>query len=120
MSVYPAGRLGRVARLLLAAPVAAPVLTPATAAAIQPAAQGVVAGSVVTQGGQRPLGDVQVTVEGTTLGASTDASGHFRIVGATGATVRLTARRIGYAPTTVTARVGQTDVAIVMTERAVE
>jgi TonB-linked SusC/RagA family outer membrane protein len=120
MSGFPAGRLGRVATLLLAAPVAAPVLTPASAAAIQPAAQGVVAGSVVTQGGQRPLGDVQVTVEGTTLGASTDASGHFRIAGVTGATVRLTARRIGYAPTTVTARVGQTDVAIVMNERALE
>src|SRR5438067_1848065 len=115
------GGLGRVVVSLLVAPFAAvPLVSPAAAGAVQPAAQGIVAGIVVTQGGQRPLADVQVVVEGTTLGAATDASGRFRITGATGATVRLTARRIGYAPTTVTARVGQTDVTIAMAERVLE
>jgi hypothetical protein len=112
-------RVGRVLVLLLAAPFASmPLLAPAVVAA-QPA-QGVVAGTVTTQAGQRPLGDAQVTVEGTALGAATDASGHFRIAGVSGTTVRVTARRIGYAPTTVTARVGATDVTIAMSERVLE
>jgi TonB-linked SusC/RagA family outer membrane protein len=91
-------------------------LPPARAAA-QP---GVVAGTVVAEGSQRPLSDAQVVVEGTTLGAATDASGRFRITGVTGTDVRVTARRIGFRPVTIDARVGQTDVRIALPERALE
>jgi hypothetical protein len=75
---------------------------------------------VVAEGSQRPLADAQVSVEGTTLGAATDASGRFRIAGVTGTEVRVTARRIGFRPTTVTARAGQTDLRIGLAERALE
>jgi TonB-dependent SusC/RagA subfamily outer membrane receptor len=99
-----------------AAALAAAVLAPRRAEA----QQGVVAGIVVAEGSQRPLADVQVSVEGTTLGASTDVNGRFRIAGVAGQEVRLSVRRIGFRPTTVGARVGATDVRVVMTERALE
>ena len=97
---------------------AAAVSPPAVVAA-QPA-QGAVAGTVVAEGSQRPIADAQVSVEGSPLAAATDASGRFRIAGVTGAEVRLTVRRIGYRPATVTARVGATDVRVVLGERALE
>jgi TonB-linked SusC/RagA family outer membrane protein len=84
------------------------------------AAQGVVAGLVVAEGTQRPVADAQVSVEGTTLGGATDANGRFRIAGVAGAEVRITVRRIGYRPNTVTARVGATDVRVTLSERALE
>ncbi|MDF1501452.1 SusC/RagA family TonB-linked outer membrane protein [Roseisolibacter sp. H3M3-2] len=93
--------------------------SPSAVVAAQPA-QGVVAGTVVAEGSQRPLADAQVSIEGTTLGAATDVNGRFRITGATGTEVRVTVRRIGYRPTTVTARVGATDVRVVLGERALE
>ncbi|MHB1225142.1 MAG: carboxypeptidase-like regulatory domain-containing protein, partial [Gemmatimonadaceae bacterium] len=82
--------------------------------------EGVIGGTVLTDGTLQPLAGVQVTVTGTELGALTDASGAFRITGASGGQVELQARRIGYRPATVTARVGQTDVRITMAARAVE
>jgi TonB-linked SusC/RagA family outer membrane protein len=81
---------------------------------------GVIGGTVLTEGTLQPLAGVQVTVNGTELGALTDASGSFHITGASGGQVELHARRIGYRPATVTARVGQTDVRITMAARAVE
>jgi TonB-linked SusC/RagA family outer membrane protein len=82
---------------------------------------GTIAGSVVAEGSQRPLANVQVTVEGEAgRGAVTDAAGRFRIAGITGTTVTLNARLIGYRPATRTAQVGATDVRFLLTERAVE
>jgi len=81
---------------------------------------GVVAGVVVTEGSAAPLPGAQVGVEGTTLGALTDAQGRFRIAGVPGTSVQLTARRIGYRPVTTTVQVGATDVRIAMSERVVE
>jgi TonB-linked SusC/RagA family outer membrane protein len=111
------------AALLAVATAAAPALLAAVAlpspAAAQ-ATQGVVAGVVVAEGSQRPLADAQVAIEGTTLGAATDATGRFRVANVAGPTVRLTVRRIGYQPATVTARVGATDVRVTMRERALE
>jgi hypothetical protein len=60
------------------------LLAVAVAPARAVAQQGVVAGTVVAEGSQRALPDAQVVVEGTTLGAATDASGRFRITGVTG------------------------------------
>jgi hypothetical protein len=63
-------------------PVLPAVVAPGGAAHAQaPAAQDVVAGVVTAASSQRPVGDAQVTVEGTALGATTDASGRFRIAG---------------------------------------
>jgi len=80
-------------------------------------ATGVVAGSVVDARTLRGVDGAQVSVEGGTLGALTDASGGFRIAGVTGAQVTLQVRRIGYRPTTEVVRVGRTDIRITLTEQ---
>lgn len=82
---------------------------------------GVIAGVVVSERTGAPLADAQVSLEGGTPAVATDASGRFRLTGlpASGA-VRLTARRLGFAPRTVDATVGRTDVRITLTERALE
>ena len=86
-----------------------------------PAQQGVVSGTVVVAGSQRPLSGAQIIVAGETgRGAVSDASGRFAIAGLSGAEVVLNARLIGYRPATLTARVGATDVRFSMTERALE
>ncbi len=102
-------------RLAAACAVALVAPSPATAQGT-----GTVAGTVVAERGAAPIPQVQVAVDGTGLGTSTDASGRFRIGGLTGAEVRLIARRVGYRPATVTARVGATNVTIVLTERTIE
>jgi TonB-linked SusC/RagA family outer membrane protein len=85
------------------------------------AQQGVIGGTVVVAGSQRPLPGVQVTVDGQTgRGAMSDASGRFAITGVTGSDVVLSARLIGFRPATTNARVGATDVKIAMSERAIE
>ncbi len=100
---------------LLAAAAARP------AAAQQPAlGQGVVTGTVVAEGTQRPVADAQVSVEGTALGAATDAAGRFRVAGLPEGEVRLVVRRIGFQPRTVTARAGATNLRLVLTERVLE
>ncbi|HEY2064616.1 MAG TPA: carboxypeptidase-like regulatory domain-containing protein, partial [Gemmatimonadaceae bacterium] len=105
-----------VARLV---PLAITLLLTAPAAAR--AQTGTISGSVVAEGSQRPLANVQVTVEGEAgRGAVTDAAGRFRIAGITGTTVTLNARLIGYRPATRTAQVGATDVRFLLSERAVE
>ena len=104
-----AGRgLARLSRAVtLAASVAALSVTPVTLSAQQPT--DVVAGVVVDAVSLNPLDGVQVGVQGTQLGATTDASGRFRITGVTGPTVTLQLRRLGYRPGNETARVGQTN-----------
>src|SRR5690348_3481336 len=62
---------------------------------------GTISGSVVDQGSQRALPNVQVVVQGQAgRGAVTDANGHFRIAGLAAGTVTLEARLIGYSPVT--------------------
>ena len=61
---------------------------------------GVIEGTAVTEGTQRPLSGVQISVAGQAgKGAVSDASGKFRITGVTGERVVLDARAIGYRPT---------------------
>jgi TonB-linked SusC/RagA family outer membrane protein len=82
------------------------------------AQQGVIAG-VVVGAGARPVAAVQIQVIGTTLGATTDSVGRFRIVGLSGTEVTLEVRRIGYRPERRQARVGETNLSIAMTEQSI-
>ncbi len=82
---------------------------------------GVIEGTAVTEGTQRPLAGVQLSVAGQAgKGAVSDASGKFRITGVTGERVVLDARAIGYRPVTDTVAVGATNIRISMSERALE
>jgi TonB-linked SusC/RagA family outer membrane protein len=82
---------------------------------------GVVAGTVVAQGSQRPLAGVDIGIAGTPgRGAVTDGSGRFRLTDLPGASVVLSVRYLGYRPVTDTVRVGATDVRIELSERVVE
>ena len=81
---------------------------------------GSVGGTVIAERTAQPISEVQVTVVGTTLGAVTDATGRFRIIGVTGDSVQLSVRRIGYRPETVGARVGDESLRIPLVERALE
>jgi len=79
------------------------------------AQSGSVAGVVLDAETQRPLESVQVAVEGTTAGASTDAEGRFRLANLAGAEVTLRLRRVGYQSRTERVAVGRTDVRILLT-----
>jgi TonB-linked SusC/RagA family outer membrane protein len=96
---------------------AALVLTPGAARA----QEGVIAGTVVTESGGRPLSGAQIAVQDEPgKGAVSDASGRFRITGLTGAQAVVNVRMIGYRAITQTVRVGTTDLRFAMAERAVE
>ncbi len=71
---------------------------------------GVIEGRVVSAVTSRPLGEVQVSLVGTTLGARTDEQGRFRIGAVPAGTHRLRAQRIGFTSVTnpVTVAAGQT------------
>ncbi|HEX3868744.1 MAG TPA: SusC/RagA family TonB-linked outer membrane protein [Gemmatimonadaceae bacterium] len=85
------------------------------------AQEGSVAGTTVTEGTQRALSGVQISVDGAPgKGAVTDASGRFRITGLTGSSVVLDVRSIGYRPMKDTVRVGANDVRISLSVRAIE
>ena len=81
---------------------------------------GSVAGVVVAEGSAAPISGAQVAAEGTPRATVTDAAGRFTLGGLPAGEVRLTARRIGFALTRATARVGATDVRIVLAERAAQ
>lgn len=82
---------------------------------------GVVQGTAVSEGSQRPLAGVQIAVSGVAgQGAVTDESGRFRITGLSGSTVVLDVRAIGFRPQKDTVRVGATDLRLVLTTRAIE
>lgn len=84
------------------------------------AQEGVISGRVIADGSQRPIPNVQVTVQGqVNRGTMTDESGRFRIPNVTGSQVALHARRIGYRTSIQTVRVGQTDVQFILSEAAV-
>ena len=107
----------RTRALLRAVAVVIAVGVPASARAQD---AGVIAGVVVSERGAAPVAGAQVGIEGTTRGASTDAGGRFTIGGLAAGDVRLTVRRIGFSPATVAARVGATDVRVVLAERVAE
>lgn len=79
---------------------------------------GTVAGTVVIAATGTPIPGAQVGANGT--GATTDVSGRFRITGLSGDSVSLVVRRIGYAPMQRRVRVGDMNVQIGLTERAIE
>lgn len=77
----------------------------------QNAAQtGTISGVVTDAATGQPIGDVQISVAGTQLGARSDAAGRFQISGLTGTTVSLRATRIGYRALVADAAVGAQDV----------
>ncbi|NUO65252.1 MAG: SusC/RagA family TonB-linked outer membrane protein [Gemmatimonadaceae bacterium] len=90
-----------IALALCCAALAAPVLRPAPLLAQGAAPMGTerIAGTVTSGGGQ-PVGDVQVTVVGTRLGAVTAPNGTYAIPGVAAGTYTVRAQRIGYAPGT--------------------
>lgn len=73
-------------------------------------ATGTVEGSVLEQGSGRPLGNAQVAIAGTTLGALTNNQGFYRITGVPVRQVEVRVRLIGFNPANKTATVlaGQT------------
>lgn len=74
---------------------------------------------IVLGSSSNAIPSAQVSVAGTSLGTTTDASGRFRIGGLSGESVTLEIRRIGFRPARQTVRVGLTDVRIAMTEQSV-
>jgi TonB-linked SusC/RagA family outer membrane protein len=106
-----------IGRLLAAFLFAAPTL----AVPLQAQGTGSLGGTVVSERSGAPLPDVQVLIEGRPGVTTTDASGRFRFTALTGSgEVQVTARRLGFAPRTVTARIGDTDVRIALADRALE
>jgi TonB-dependent starch-binding outer membrane protein SusC len=96
----------RTSRSLLAA-LAIAALVPSVAMA---QAVGIVEGSVLETGSGRPLGNAQVFIAGTTLGALTNGQGFYRIANAPARQLEVRVRLIGYAPAVKSAVVtaGQT------------
>jgi TonB-linked SusC/RagA family outer membrane protein len=81
---------------------------------------GVVGGVVQSGATLEPLAGAQVIVEGTTLGTITNDVGRFVIEGIPGTDVTLSVVMLGYATATVQARVGQTDLRILLAQTAVQ
>ncbi|HEY9229034.1 MAG TPA: TonB-dependent receptor [Gemmatimonadaceae bacterium] len=88
--------------LARAATTIAAVLLTASAAAAQ--GTGTIEGTV-TGANERPLGDVSVSLVGTTRGARTDDAGKYRIAGLTPGAYEVRAQRIGYSSNTQSATV---------------
>ena len=68
--------------------------------AATPQIVGTIAGTVTVASSNEPLEAVTVQIEGTQLGATTNAAGAFRITNVPAGTHTLSARRLGYARTT--------------------
>ena len=81
-------------------------------AGVAAAQTGTITGHVMAKGTTQPIPDAHVTVTGTNLGASTNATGAYRISGLKPGTYRVRALRIGYAEqqqsVTITDRQSQT------------
>ena len=108
-------RPGRAARGVLAAlALAGLALAPRAAAA-----QGEISGTVVEAQTQRAIAGAQVTVQGQTRSAVTDAEGRFRLAGVQGTQVTLQVDRLGFSRATRTVTVGETGVRIALSEAAV-
>ena len=63
---------------------------------------GRITGTATDSASGRPIGNVQISVVGTRLGASTDESGRYTINGVPAGTHTVESRRLGYRPRTVT------------------
>jgi hypothetical protein len=61
----------------------------------------IVTGQVTAAESHDPIASAYVIVEGTTLGAVTDSTGHYRVAGVPPGPQVLAVRRIGYAPVRV-------------------
>jgi TonB-linked SusC/RagA family outer membrane protein len=79
----------------------------------------VLAGVVQSANTSEPLEGARLSIEGTPLVQTSDANGRFRFSGVTGAEVTLKAVRVGYQPVTLVARVGSTEVRVLLREAAV-
>ncbi len=88
--------------------------------AVPAAAQDFVAGTVLEAGTLRPLAGTQVVVEGTNLGAITDAAGKFMIRGVGQGELTLRFERIGYQTATRSVPSGTADVRVMLGETAVD
>ncbi|AMW05400.1 SusC/RagA family TonB-linked outer membrane protein [Gemmatimonas phototrophica] len=98
---------------------AAATLAPAATAVAQ--STGTIAGTVVNEKNGSPIGDAQIMVEGRNIGTTTDNAGRFRLAGLTGSgQVQVTVRRIGFQPRTAGATIGDANVRIALSERAME
>ena len=116
---HPTSRRGWLPRVTNIALTLAALL--GAAPVISQAQQGTVSGTVLVEGAQRPLPGAQVVVEGQTgIGATTDASGRFRITGLSGTSVTLSVRALGYRPETQTVNVGSNNLRFILSTRAVE
>ena len=80
---------------------------------------GVISGNVLADQSLRPLAGAQVGVVGTRIGAVSDANGRFRLTGVVGDSVSLDVRLIGFQPRKAVARVGDSNVRVLLTEVAV-
>ncbi|MFL5496150.1 MAG: SusC/RagA family TonB-linked outer membrane protein [Gemmatimonadales bacterium] len=96
---------------------AALVLGPATVAQAQ---DSVVAGVVLGAANGTPLEGARITIEGTLLVQTTDGKGRFRFANLTSAEVTLRVARIGYQPAAVVARMGQTNLRVLLRESTVQ
>jgi TonB-dependent starch-binding outer membrane protein SusC len=96
-----------------------PLLLLAVAALLGPnvlIAQGrVIRGTVVDSSSGAPISAANVSVRGTTLGASTGADGRFTIANVPQGDVPVIVRRIGYRAREVVARSGQEEIRVAMT-----
>ena len=92
---------GRIALVPADRPASPPTVDSASAEVVA----GVVTGRIVDSATSRPLGNAQVAVVGTPLGAMTNDAGRFTIAGITAGTHTIRATLIGYAPQTRTVTV---------------
>jgi len=89
-------------------------LLTATARPLLAQTAGVVAGVVIDARTQRPLAAVQLGVEGSAVGTTTNEDGQFRLTNVPGTQVTLIVRRVGYRALRESVAVGRTDVRIAL------
>jgi TonB-linked SusC/RagA family outer membrane protein len=92
-------------RLLAAAAVLALASPVSRAGSLAAQATGVISGRVTERASDRPLGNAQVRIVGTTRGAVTTDSGTYRIPGVPVGTMQLAVQRLGFGPQTRTVTV---------------
>ncbi len=102
---------------LLSALAAACFITAAPAAVM---AQEAVGGVVLSESTLQPVPAAQVTIQGTGRATTTDQNGRFRFEAIQQAEVTLAVRRIGYRAATQVARAGDTNLRILLADRAVD
>ena len=108
---------GMAAALLAIGAASAPALHAQT-----PATTGTISGTVTESGSGRPLANVRISIEGTTLGTVSREDGQFTLPNVPAGTHRIQAAFIGFAPREVTVTVtagGTADVNIELATRAI-